>query len=289
MIKHLFLSLLLCVLGFYVSAQRLPTRLPQINLKKLASISNNKARIIKYYKMMRRDSIRRERAQKRLFKNLVDSTVRANRRAILGFSDSLPEKDGPSFSLDSVMYKATPIQALPKSDSTTIEAFAKMNSVREILGEKTRLPDTALAQVGVNSDSLSQKVHSLIDDDLETRIPSIKTSQSSIAESISLPADTIPDLREKAVSSLADHAVNYLEKHQDKILFAQQRLAKLIRRYSEFRNSNNLDGAVKRSSLADKRFSERVVFNVLQTSQAYHHILWTSPLSPGIDLRDHYP
>ena len=258
MIKYIFLLLACCVVHRHVAAQQYRIRVPQVNLKKLSKITSNKSRIIKYYKMMRRDSVRRERRYKRSFRNMVDSTVRANRGHTVGLYDSSLLKHRLSrIALDSLSYQS-PIGHLPmKMDTATAEGIINTNHLGKVLGEDTQIPHASILSNEFTPDSISGRVHSFLDDYLPSE-------RLNVAEQIpSVTAIDAENLPEKTASSIPILAQDHFARHGDKIVNAQQTISKLVRRYRAFRNSDNLDGAMKRNSLSDKSLSERLVFNAM--------------------------
>ena len=256
MTKIQLLSLLFCVVHLYASAQQIPT-LPKISLKKLSNIADNKTRIIRYYKMMRRDSVRRDRIQKRLFKNLVDSTVRANRRRIFGVTDSLTLKRGKTVFIDSAIrspaasHTGFAMQRIDSVAATQIPALQSMPG---------RIPPQLTE---LKLDSLRQKIPSVLQERLQTLLPPENLDHAdNTVKTFSQTAGVVnTDLPEKPLSLFKSAADDQIALHQEKILGAQQRISKLLRRYSEFSNSGNLDEAVKRNSLAGKSSTERIVFD----------------------------
>jgi hypothetical protein len=70
-------------------------------------------------------------------------------------------------------------------------------------------------------------------------------------------------------AKLKEEAIDHLASHADKLTGAQQKLSKLLNKYKEFSNSNDLSDAVKRTSLKGATWKERLVlggnFNVVST------------------------
>jgi len=81
---------------------------------------------------------------------------------------------------------------------------------------------------------------------------------------------TDPDqLKTQGKEAAVKEAADYFAKHADKLQGAQQKVSKLLSKYREFSNSNDLSTAVKRTSMEGKTFWEHLLiggnFNVVST------------------------
>jgi hypothetical protein len=86
----------------------------------------------------------------------------------------------------------------------------------------------------------------------------------------------IDSLQSEAKKKAVDEALDYFSKHSDKLQGAQAKMSKLLAKYSEFTNANDLSDAVKHTSLKGKSVLERLAFS------ANFNVVSSQPVS--IDL-----
>ena len=76
-------------------------------------------------------------------------------------------------------------------------------------------------------------------------------------------------LKKEGKDKVVEEAVDHFAEHADKLQSAQAKMSKLMSKYREFSNSNDLSDAVKHTSMEGKTFFEHLLiggnFNVLST------------------------
>ncbi|MEM6524018.1 MAG: hypothetical protein AAF693_09505 [Bacteroidota bacterium] len=302
--KHVLVICLL-VIGTVGSAQEF-TNLPDKYQEKLARIKNDKKRLKKYHKYLRKDSTKRSA--------VLDSLKRSAKSQVPGDAaiDSTLINRGTNKVKSAVMDSLSQANIeIPTLDSTEVKGRVNQE-VREQINDELDVDvpnislDSTVSDQAVNR--VRQELNTISNEELGVDVPSLQldsAGRAKLAKDIEQRAgdelknvegfDQIGDkgelgkldeykgqleqtrqqmqqdlAKQRMKEKMASQAKEYISKHADKLQQVQSQMGELKKKYSYVPNSNDLSTAKKRTSLEDEPLGRRLVFggnfNVTETN-----------------------
>lgn len=287
---------LLCF-SFELQAQRVSVTLSPKHENKLSTIQSGHKRLVKYYKFLKKDSSRQVRQETKRYKHMFDSMYRANRKRIAqdekrhGVGLQLPEtltqdslntqlKYGMLILNDTSASDSTKNIALEKVKAILLEKMRQNPGFQHLLEQYQLDGDTASWQT-LNSqvpgiDSLKalfggspSKFFMLAEKETEKRLGKELGGQFAEANALKeLPGQfkhryegylNKDSLRNSGMEILKQQAAGHFAGHAENLRAAQNKVSKLLSKYKEFANADDLSTAVKRTSMQGKTFWEHLL------------------------------
>lgn len=302
-------SMVATILLFFVSAningQQVSVVLSGKHQKKLNQISSGHERITKYHKYLRKDSLRQLRLIESRWRREYYKSI--TKRKMLPVKSELPS-DKMNFDrwyLDSLeaQFCHAWVVLRDSSQSDSLKQLA-VRRMRELVINRISIDDRFLQQLhyqrlkqdGVKWDEFGCQIPGvdslaaiIAEDPSELFALAEKTADTKLEESIGSelsrtnelsgmaeqyasqlrPVDK-DSLREVGFAMIKQSAARHFASHSAKLPAAQDKVSKLLSKYKEFSNAEDLSTAVKRTSMNGKTIWEHLLiggnFNIVSTS-----------------------
>lgn len=245
------------------------------NVERINRITAGKERILKYHKLLKRDSVKRGRMLRRKLKHSVDSALRSEipigQIAPFGRVDIRARdmgKENPSPGIDSA-YRH--VEEFPYASLDSVEQ--KLRLLREFDTERNfNLPDKIPGKSYTDDGGkhiLSGNTFALgehgISENIDFRDRQLQVFEEPVPD-VSQSLNSVPkdadDLRGSLKTALSNKTVHLDDKFRNEIqgplIHAQLRVAKLLSRYQSFTSLTDSTFGVRRSSLEGRQLKERL-------------------------------
>ncbi len=255
---------LLILLTNLAQAQTLNVQLSEKHLNKIEKAEDGRTKLKKYRKFYSKDSLKQAKRLKKYWKQKSDSLAKAKRRELLGkykeeYAGNLPQPDSSLPTRDGLQKAKS---ELPQS--------AALNEAQQ------ELHNLAGGDLGnlKNKDSLASYAGSYAQQKVEKQVgqlgemQTLQQQQQELQDIQQLPQQykkeyegyTDPEkLKEEGKTMATEKAAAFMAQHGEKLEVVQKKISHLQRKYISLPNSNDLSTAVKRTSLKDHSFRERLV------------------------------
>lgn len=296
----LFLLMLLC--SVVSRAQSFKVNISSKHESKIVRIKSGHKRCLRYYKYYRKDSIYNVKERQRMQEKFLDSIWQSSKLTkgreqglkLELFRDSIFNskfRKWNSLMGDRLTHDSTRdelrILALEKAKQypgfqATLERYQLGNDslTWDDLAKQAPGLDTLSDLFNSSPDELSDAADKSIERYFsgESSFAKLSEGTQSLEQLNSLYTDykrqyeqytDKESLKQQGKDKAAEKAIDYFADHERELGAAQKKVSKLLGKYREFTNSENLEDAVKHTSMKGKTFKEHLVlggnFNVIST------------------------
>jgi hypothetical protein len=290
-------------------AQTFKVALSPKHTSQLSAIKSGHERMVKFYKYYKRDSVRHVHGQERFHKKQLDSAYRAmaqndrlrRRLARKGIvmPESIPLKDSLGLELkrwyavlkhsssnDSVRREAmSKVKELAVEKASLYPGFQQLQDKYHLKGDSINWEEVVAQVPGLDTlaniyESSPQQLFKVAEKRAENEfvkrmeVGKINAEFAELGELKELKSQydqyaSPKKLEQTGKQKATEEAMDLVAKHADKLDAAQEKVSKLLSKYGDIANSDDLSKAVKRTSMQGRTFGERLViggtFNIIST------------------------
>jgi hypothetical protein len=249
MIAYNFVLVLLMVTAISVKAQHFVVNLSSKHQQKLASVKDGHKRLVKYYRFLKKDSIRQRKRTDWYYEKQLDSAWRVyKQRSMKRLEDSAGREKVDKVLSDTLnahlvhhaVFRSLDTARLHNAELNLPRNFSHMDAL-----------SSATVDENLKSDHLSGAIGAPV------MPPREGEWEGGLRTGGSNPFDSA--MVKRSLEKLRQQAGDHFDEHSGALESAQLKLQKLLSRYREFSNSADLQNAVKHTSLKGKQWTERLV------------------------------